>query len=157
MDKLRAENLIRRYSQSSSSKTGAKEMDVAGRGGRDGAMRASGKPKNIRKTVGRMLKYLSAEKTLLIIALICSVLQTLATLAASYMLRPIMNKFLYYDPLQADIADRLVGLACLHSGFSSALCLPFLSVRSGLCVTICIQSFRPYPYVILIRTLPAIL
>lgn len=111
MDKLRAENLIRRYSQSSSSKTGAKEMDVAGRGGRDGAMRASGKPKNIRKTVGRMLKYLSAEKTLLIIALICSVLQTLATLAASYMLRPIMNKFLYYDPLQADIADRLVGLA----------------------------------------------
>lgn len=111
MDKLRAENLVKRYSQSSSSKSGAKEMDVAGRGGRESAMRAGGKPKNLRKTLGRMLSFLSKQKVLLIIALVCSVLQTLATLAASYMLRPIMNKFLYNDPFTADIGPRLVGLA----------------------------------------------
>ncbi len=111
MNDIRAKSLIRRYSSSSASKSGGKEMDVAGRGGREGAMRASGKPKNLAKTVGRLLRFLSKEKLLLIIALFCSVVQTLASLAASYMLRPIMNKFLYYDPMESDISSRLSALA----------------------------------------------
>lgn len=111
MDKLRAQSLVKRYSSSTASKSGGKDMDVAGRGGREGAMRASGKPKNIRKTISRLLSFLAKEKLMLIIALVCSVLQTLATLAASYMLRPIMNEFLYHDASQPDISVRLEGLA----------------------------------------------
>ena len=111
MTDIRAKSLIKRYSSSSASKSGGKEMDVAGRGNRESAMRAGGKPKNIRKTVSRLLGFLAKEKLLLIIALLCSVIQTLASLAASYMLRPIMNEFLYHDPLKSDISDRLAGLA----------------------------------------------
>ena len=111
MDKIKAQSLINRYSSSSSAKSGGKEMDVAGRGGRENAMRAGGKPKNLRKTVSRLLKFLSKQRLLLAIALFCSVVQTVASLVASYLLRPIMNEFLYYDAAKPDITDRLTGLA----------------------------------------------
>lgn len=111
MDKIKAQSLINRYSSSSSAKSGGKEMDVAGRGGRENAMRAGGKPKNLRKTVSCLLKFLSKQRFLLAVALFCSVVQTVASLVASYLLRPIMNKFLYYDAAQPDITDRLTGLA----------------------------------------------
>lgn len=111
MDKIKAQSLINRYSSSSSAKSGGKEMDVAGRGGRENAMRAGGKPKNLRKTVSRLLKFLSKQRLMLATALFCSVVQTVASLAASYLLRPIMNEFLYYDAAKPDITDRLTGLA----------------------------------------------
>ena len=111
MDKLKAQSLINRYSSSSSVKSGGKEMDVAGRGGRENAMRAGGKPKDMRKTILRMFAFLSKQRLLLAIALLCSVVQTVATLVASYLLRPVMNKFLYYDAANPDITDRLTGLA----------------------------------------------
>lgn len=111
MDKIKAQSLINRYSSSTSAKSGRKEMDVAGRGNRESAMRAGGKPKNLRKTVSRLLKFLSKQRLLLAIALFCSIAQTVASLVASYLLRPIMNEFLYYDAAKPDITDRLTGLA----------------------------------------------
>ncbi len=111
MDKIKAQSLIKRYSSSTSAKSGGKEMDVAGRGNRESAMRAGGKPKNLRKTVSRLLNFLSKQRLLLAIALFCSVVQTVASLVASYLLRPIMNEFLYYDAAKPDITDRLTGLA----------------------------------------------
>ena len=111
MDKIKAQSLIKRYSSSTSAKSGGKEMDVAGRGNRESAMRAGGKPKNLRKTVSRLLKFLSKQRLLLAIALFCSIAQTVASLVASYLLRPIMNEFLYYDAAKPDITDRLTGLA----------------------------------------------
>jgi hypothetical protein len=65
MDKIKAQSLINRYSSSTSAKSGGKEMDVAGRGGRENAMRAGGKPKNLRKTVSRLLNFLSKQRLLL--------------------------------------------------------------------------------------------
>lgn len=139
MDNLHAERLINRYSSSSASKTGGKEMDVAGRGGRDGAMRASGKPKNLVKTVGRLLRFLSKEKILLVIAILCSVLQTVSSLAAAYMLRPVMNKFLYYDPNDADISSRLkslaLGLAAMAAVYAVAILTQWLQSRLMLSVS----------------------
>ncbi|MEE1283841.1 MAG: ABC transporter ATP-binding protein, partial [Acutalibacteraceae bacterium] len=111
MDKIKAQSLIKRYSSSTSAKSGGKEMDVAGRGNRESAMRTGGKPKNLRKTVSRLLKFLSKQRLLLAIALFCSIAQTVASLVASYLLRPIMNEFLYYDAAKPDITDRLTGLA----------------------------------------------
>lgn len=111
MDKIKAQSLIKRYSSSTSAKSGGKEMDVAGRGNRESAMRTGGKPKNLRKTVSRLLKFLSKQRLLLAVALFCSIVQTVASLVASYLLRPIMNEFLYYDAAKPDITDRLTGLA----------------------------------------------
>ena len=75
------------------------------------AMGRHGKPKNALKTIIKLLKYLSGQRTLLICALICAAVHTAASLTSSYMLRPIMNKFLYYDATETDLTARLTGLS----------------------------------------------
>jgi len=82
-----------------------------GRGaGRGGALGASGKPKDMKKTIARLFAYLKQEKALLIIAVFCAVLCTISTLTSSYLLRPIMNRFLYYDPAETDLTARMAAL-----------------------------------------------
>lgn len=52
------------------------------------------KPKNTKATIARLFHYVGAYKIRVIIALIFVVLRTLTTLAASYMLRPIINNYI---------------------------------------------------------------
>ncbi len=87
-----------------------KQMDIGNRGGRDRAIGASGKPKDLKSSVARLIKYVSHEKILIATALFCSIANTVSTLAASYLLRPIINKFIYFDSA-SDFAPRLKGLA----------------------------------------------
>ncbi len=49
------------------------------------------KPQNVKKTMGRLLSYISHEKIKLSIVFLCVIGGTIANLAASYMLRPIIN------------------------------------------------------------------
>ena len=86
--------------------SGKQEFSLGGpgRGNRERAMSAGGKPKHMRKTVARLFHYLAQERVLLTLALLCAVVCTLTTLAAGYMLRPIMNRFLYYDPVQTELS-----------------------------------------------------
>jgi ATP-binding cassette subfamily B protein len=82
-------------------------------------MTSTGKPKNLWKTIRRLLRYLSNERLLIAIALCCTLTNTVTTLLGSYMLRPIMNQFLYYDPDTTTIASRLNGLfhgLCILAG-----------------------------------------
>ena len=88
-----------------------KQLDVGKGAGREQAMSASGKPQALRATVARLMRYVSGERWLIAAALVCAVVCAVATLAASYLLRPIINKFIYYDPAEADLAPRLRGLA----------------------------------------------
>ncbi len=78
--------------------------------GKRGNMGATGKPKEMWKTIKRLLSYLSKERILLITAIVCSVIFTIANLIASYILRPIMNRFIYYDASNSDLTERLTGL-----------------------------------------------
>lgn len=50
-----------------------------------------GKPKNVRKTIGRLFSYISQDKWKLMIVAFCVIGGTIANLAGSYMLRPIIN------------------------------------------------------------------
>ena len=114
MEQNRHERLAKKYSGYSSNQGSNKASINIGRGGGPmarGAMGKSGKPKNAMKTIGKLFRYLSAERKLLIIAIVCAITNTVSTLAASYMLRPVMNKFLYYDESNSDLTDRLIGLA----------------------------------------------
>ena len=62
------------------------------REGRNAAKQGmGGKPKNVKKTVSRLLSYISHEKGKLILVFFCVILGTAANLAGSYMLRPIIN------------------------------------------------------------------
>ncbi len=109
MSNSRAERIEAKYS-GKKAQAEKQEMEIGPRGGRNRAMGASGKPKNLKASVLRLIKYISHEKGLISAALFCSVLNTLSTLAASYLLRPIINRFIYFDG-SSDLAPRLKGLA----------------------------------------------
>ncbi len=108
MNKSKFEKFANKYSSQGASE---KEINIGPRMGRGAALSSKGKPKNMKKTVGRLLRYLAGERALLITALVCAVLHTVATLAASYLLRPIMNEFIYYDSENPDTSSRISGLA----------------------------------------------
>lgn len=111
MNSSKSERLARKYGGYKQN-SGPKQMSLMpGRGPGHMAGAGRGKPKNALKAILRLLRYLSSHRLMFIIALVCAIANTLANLAASYMLRPIMNKFLYYDPLETDLSGRLTGLA----------------------------------------------
>ena len=88
-----------------------RQMDVGRNAGRDRAMAASGRPKDLKASVGRLFRYIAGEKVLIGTAIFCSLLYTVTSLAASYLLRPIINRFIYYDADSSDLAARISGLA----------------------------------------------
>ncbi len=109
MNEARTKRIEAKYS-GQKAQAEKQQMEIGPRGGRNRALDASGKPKDLKNSVIRLVKYISQEKLLIILALICSVTNTVATLAASYLLRPIINKFIYFDG-SGDFAPRLKGLA----------------------------------------------
>lgn len=111
MNQERAERLKRKYSTYEAAGSTKKEMNIVRGGpGRNMAMSMKGKPKNMGQTVLRLLRYLAHERVLLTAAMLVAVIYTIAALAVSYMLRPIMNRFLYYDANDPDLAGRMTAL-----------------------------------------------
>ncbi len=146
MDKNALERLEKKY-QGFSQKPIKAAMNVTpGRGGpmAHGAMSKHGAPKNALKTIKRLLAYLSEQRLLLICALICAVVHTLASLASSYMLRPIMNTFLYCDPLDTDLSARLGGLALGIAAMAVVYTVSILSMwgQQRLMLTVSQQSLK---------------
>lgn len=89
------------------------------------AMGMQGRPKELKKTVLRLVAYLACEKRMLTVALLCALLYTLSALAGSYLLRPIINTFIYYAPGKEDLRERIQGL------FGALLLLGSLYLISG--------------------------
>lgn len=110
MNNDRARRIEEKYSRMQVSSAKKKQIDLGRNAGRERAMNSGGKPKNTKAAVARLIKYISKERGLIAAALICSVLNTVSTLAAGYMLRPIINKFIYFDAENPDFSDRLKGL-----------------------------------------------
>lgn len=67
------------------------------------AAAGGGKPRAGRETVERLLSYLDKDKKWLLVAFVCVVVSTLSGLAGSYMLRPIINR--YIVPLDGSRGD----------------------------------------------------
>lgn len=111
MNQERAARLQKKYHQTSV-QTNKKEMNMMGGpggGNRGQAMAAVGKPKSMSKTIARLGKYLMHERKLMVLAMLSVLAFTLSSLVASYMLRPLINKFIYYQA-GSDITVRLAGL-----------------------------------------------
>ena len=119
-------------------------MTLGPRRGPGGNMNAKGKPKNLKKTVSRLAVYLSQEKGFLTLAILFALIFTGASLASSYMLRPIMNKFLYYDPAETDLSGRMAalagGLGVMALIYAAAVVSQFLQQR--LMLTVSQRSLR---------------
>lgn len=138
----RAERFAKKYGSDTSERGGQKaEMNVmfrrpGGPGGPAGAMRAGGKPKNLLKTLGRLLRYLSHERLMLILALGASFLYTLATLASSYLLRPVINNLVEAGVSYEDrIAGLALGLSVMAALYAASVGGQYLSQRIMLSVS----------------------
>lgn len=109
MDVKTQNRLAAKYGSSAKNESGSSSatINVTGKRGNIGA---TGKPKNMWKTIKRLLSYLSKEAYLFIAAVSFAILFTLANLVASYLLRPIMNGFIYYSPDNSNLTSRLEGL-----------------------------------------------
>ena len=91
MNEERKEALIRKYTYA------AKQAEAQGRGpgrggpGTRGGRGRGGRPKDASKTVRRLLSYIEKDRLGLAVVFFCVILNTLSSLAGSYMLRPIIN------------------------------------------------------------------
>ena len=108
MNETRMKRLEQKYHQDQSLSI-KKEMNVSPRGNHQG-MKSTEKPKNTNQTIIRLMPYLHYEKKLLMMAFMSAFIFAITSLIASYMLRPIINTFIYYDPTDTQIEKRIQGL-----------------------------------------------
>ena len=89
-----------------------------GMGRGPGAPRGGGRPKSTGAALKRLLSYLKADRLRMGIAFFCVIVNTVATLTGSYMLRPIINRFIAPpDGSPGDVAGLFKGLtmmACVY-------------------------------------------
>ena len=96
MKQIDKERLKSRYGYSKTSTSTKKEINVhSHRQSRDAALGSTSKPTNTKATISRLFKYLATERKVLIIALISCLIQSVSALIAAYLLRPIINKYIY--------------------------------------------------------------
>ena len=96
--------------------------------GRGPGVRDKGKPKNTKKTILRLFSYIKNYTGLLVLVLFCMIGSTTASLCASYMLSPIINKLaLYINPEYEFVPSMFEKLADKAITSVSELVLPFLA------------------------------
>ena len=133
-DLQRREKFAAKYSQADGAQK--KEMNVMGRRGPGGMMRGGGKPKNAMRTLARLLGYLSHERGLLIGALVAALVFTAASLASSYMLRPLLNLLVEEGKTPSERMLALaVGIVILASVYAVSITCQWLQQRLMLAVS----------------------
>lgn len=111
----RVESLKRRYGRNAAPAKRRGPMGGPGHGRQHGK---SGMPKNSKETIRRLLSYLNGYRLHMGLAFFCVIVNTVATLAGSYMLRPIINK--YIAPMDGSrgsisgLAGSLVFMAAIY-------------------------------------------
>ncbi|HOG61411.1 MAG TPA: ABC transporter transmembrane domain-containing protein, partial [Flexilinea sp.] len=93
------------------------------------SLSSSDKPKNMGYTIKRLLDYLENDKKLLITAIACILFQTIATLAGSYMIRPIINTYITPKNGQGDLHGLANSLVILAFIYLSGVILQYLQLR----------------------------
>ena len=137
------EKLQKQYNSASKGKDGRAPMPMRGPGGpgRRGPA-GGGKPKEMKKTVARLLGYVSRYKFRLILVLICMLATTLSSLFATYMMIPIINRLsmVVFPNYKAEysateqVADNIIS-AFMETPFISAL-----TVNTAVEVTVYVLS-----------------
>lgn len=125
MAKRTLEDLARQYNSSVSTNgpRGPMGGGPGGPRGRGGHM--GGKPKDTKKVVSRLFSYISAYKLRLLVVLIFMLLNTVCSLAGSYMLRPIMNNYIAAGRLEGFLYALLV----LAGVYLCGVCAAYIQAR----------------------------
>ena len=83
------------------------------------------KPKNLRHTALRLLKYLSHSKLLVVVVVISLILSSVSMLAASYSLKPLINTYI----LPGDFRGLLIALVVLGLFYIAGVIAAYLQTR----------------------------
>lgn len=97
-----------------------------GPGGRHGMGFPGRKPKNAGKTLKRLFGYFGKEKWKLAIFLLCIVIYTVASLAGSYLLRPVINNLISPEGSREMLFRSLVLMGCI---FMTGIIAQYLQSR----------------------------
>ena len=101
-------------------------QNTAAPAGGPGARGGYQKPKNAKRTMLRLLGYISGKKWLLVLVFLCVALSSVASLAGTYLIKPVLNdlvgdgslseKLMYLGKMLAVMAAVfLVGAACTYA------------------------------------------
>ena len=94
-----------------------------------------GKPKDSARTVRRLMQYVNEDKAKIAAAFICIILNTGATLAGSYLLRPIINVYIApTDGSRGNAAGLFVSLLVLAAVYFTGVCANYLQAKVMLTV-----------------------
>ena len=132
--------LKEKYSGLGSSGSSARQIDLGRAAQRNSAMaRGGSKPKNIKAVSLRLLSYLGTDRLLLFLAIFFALLNTVSTLTASYLLRPVMNR-LVSDVSDGHTAERVLanlfaGLIIMSAVYLVAVLTQWLQSRIMLTVS----------------------
>ncbi len=105
-----------------------------GRGGGPGkghgAPRGGGRPKDSRAVIRRVFSYLEKDKLWLALTFLCVIVGTVANLAGSYMLRPLINTYIApLDGSRGSISGLAGGLVVLAAIYFVAVAANYLQAR----------------------------
>lgn len=122
MDNVRLERLEKKYGRKDPAgpETG-KGPGTAGPGpggpgprGR-GAGMPMAKPQNAGKTIGRLFSYIGENKWKLVVFIFCIIFYTVANLAGSYLLRPIINNLVSAEGSRTTLLHSLFLMGCIYA------------------------------------------
>ncbi len=101
-----------------------------GRGPGPGGPRGGGRPKSTGAALKRLMSYLKEDRLRMGIAFFCVIVNTVATLTGSYMLRPIINEFIAPpDGSPGDVAGLFKGLAVMACVYLLGVIANYLQSR----------------------------
>lgn len=118
MDEARIERLEKKYGKKASAveEAGHGPGPRPGRGpGPRGAHMSGAKPQNVGKTIQRLFSYIGKDKWKLVIFIICIVIYTVASLAGSYLLRPVINNLVSEDGSRATLFHSLITMGSIFA------------------------------------------
>ena len=102
------EELQKRYQSTKKDGPGGRGPMPGGRGPMGRGMGASGKPKDTKRTLMRLLGYIKGYRLLLLPALLSLLISTLATLSATYLIAPILDRLAGSQIKNDTIANDLI-------------------------------------------------
>ncbi len=126
MDEKRKERLIKKYERTVEEP--AKKGPGPGHGPR-GGRGSGGKPKNAKQTIKRLFSYLEKEKMKLFFVVLCVILNAIATLGGSYLLRPIINTYIAPENGIGNAKGLFLGLMVMAGVYLVGIAASYLQSR----------------------------
>lgn len=119
MDSVRLERLEKKYGRKNPAGPEIRKGPGPGPGGPGPRGRGAGmpmaKPQNAGKTIGRLFSYIGEDKWKLVIFIFCIVFYTVANLAGSYLLRPIINNLVSEEGSRTTLLNSLLLMGCIYA------------------------------------------